>query len=97
MNLHILQEGHGHAPAPQVPFQGTEHQERQPGHQQEGGDPLAHERQRIVGQVRPAQKLEERAAQDQREVRRSPERTQVFGGLWRIHCVRSDLMWFKVR
>ena len=73
MNLHILQEGDGHAPAPQVPFQSTEHQERQPGQQRHNHDALAHQPQRIVRQVRPAQKLEERAAQDEREVRRSLE------------------------
>ena len=69
MNLHILQEGDGRARAPQVPFQGTEHQERQPGQQQRNRDAQAHQPQRIVRQVRPAQKLEERAAQDEREVR----------------------------
>ena len=31
-------------------------------------DALAHQRQRIVGQMRPTQKLEERPAQDEREV-----------------------------
>ena len=60
MNLHVFQERHGRGPAQQVPLQSGEHEEGQPGHQQKGDDPLAHERQRVVGQVRTAQKLEER-------------------------------------
>ena len=68
MNLHVQQEGYGRAPAQRLSFQSREHQERQPGEQRDDDDALAHQLQRIAGQMRPAQKLEERPAQDEREV-----------------------------
>ena len=81
VNFHIQQKRYGRAAAQQVSFQSREHQERQPGEQRDDDDALAHQHQRIVGQVRPAQKLEERPAQDEREVRRIPEQIQTVGGL----------------
>ena len=83
VNFDVHQERHGHAAAQQPSFHCREHQERQPGKQRDDDDSLAHHQQRIVGQVRPAQELEERPAQDEREVRRIPERGQTFRRYWR--------------
>jgi hypothetical protein len=80
VNLHVQQKRHGRTAAQHLSLQGRQHQERQPGQQRDDEDALAHQQQRVVGQVRPAQKLEERPAQDQREVRRLPEQTDA--GPW---------------
>ena len=68
VNFHVHQEGYGRTPAQHLSFQSREHQERQPGKQRDDDDASAHQHQRIVGQVRAAQKLEERPAKDEREV-----------------------------
>ena len=70
VNLHVQQKGYSRTAAQHLPLQGREHQERQPGKQRDDEDALTHQQQRIVGQVRPAQELEERPAEDEREVRR---------------------------
>ena len=93
VNFHVQQEGHGHAPAQHLSFQGREHQERQPGKQRDDDDALAHQHQRIVGQMRPAQELEERPAQDEREVLRIPEQTVT--GHWRGGCHVRSLLEFR--
>ena len=81
MNLHILRERARPRSPHRCPSRAREHQERQPGKQQRNEeDALAHQQQRIVGQVRPAQKLEERPAQDERKVRLIP--VQKYRGWW---------------
>ncbi len=79
MNLDIEQKWHIGTAAPQVSFQRREQQKRQPGKQRDNDDALAHHHQRIVGQVRPAQKLEERAAQDERELGGIPQEIPTIG------------------
>ena len=94
VNFQVQQERHGRAPAQQLPFQSGEHQERQPGKQRDDDNTPPHQPQRIVGQMRPTQKLEERPAQDEREVLRirgenSAETPALFAG--RDHTLRRDL------
>jgi len=62
-------------PPQHLSFQSREQKERQPGKQRDDDDAPAQQLQRIVHQTRPAQKLEERPAQDEREVLRLPEQT----------------------
>ena len=81
MNFHVQQEGYGRIPAEQLSFQNRERQERRPGKQRDDDDALVHQHQRIIGQVRPTQKLEERPAQDEREVPWISEQTQTITGL----------------
>ena len=97
VHLDILEERDGGPRTPQVTFPGREQQQGQPGDQRKGDDPLAQECQRVVGQVRTAQKLEERAAEDEREVHGGPGRIRTLKGIWHIHRVGSGLMGFKMR
>ena len=68
MYFHVQQERHGRAPAQQLPFQSREQQQRQPGEQRDDEDALAQQLSASSGQVRPAQKLEKRPAQDERKI-----------------------------
>ena len=72
MNLHVAQERDGHAPAERMPFQSREREQRQPGKQRDDDRAAADQLQRVTGDVRPAQKLVERSAEDEREVLRVP-------------------------
>jgi len=65
VNLHVPQEGYSQVVVQHLSLQGRKHQERQPGQQRDDEDALTHQQQRIVGQVRPTQKLEERPAEDE--------------------------------
>jgi hypothetical protein len=69
VHVHIEQERHGDGPAEQLPACGRK-QQWQPRQQHDRDDAAALQPQRVVSQVRPAQQLEERAAEDQREVGR---------------------------
>ena len=60
MNFHVQQERYRHTATQQLSSQSREHQERQPGNHRDDDDPLPHQHQGIVGEVRPTQKLEER-------------------------------------
>jgi hypothetical protein len=80
VNFHVQQKRHGRTSAQHLPFHSGKQQERQPGKQRDDDDALAHQHQRIVREVRPAQKLEKRPAQDERKIRRIPERIQSVGG-----------------
>jgi hypothetical protein len=72
MNFQVQQEGYGRVPAQQLSFQSRERQERQPYDQRDDDDASTHQHQRIVGQMRTTQKLEEWPAKDEREVLRIP-------------------------
>ena len=68
MNFHVQQEGYGGTSAQHLSFQGGEHQKRQPGEQRDDEDPSPQQFQRVSGEMRPTQKLEERPTQDEREI-----------------------------
>ena len=70
VNVHVLQERDGRTAAQQLPVQGRTQEERQPAEQRDDDNALAQELEMIVGQMGPAQKLEERAAQDEGKIRR---------------------------
>ncbi len=76
VNVHVHEERHGDVPAQHVSCECRERQQRQPGEQRDHDDAPACQHQRIVGEARATQQLEERSAQHQREIRWSPP--QVF-------------------
>ena len=80
MNFHVQQERHGGAPAQQLPFQSREQEKGQPGEQRDDEDPLHQEFKSVSGEMRPAQKLEERPPQDERKL-------LGFKKLWFVHIV----------
>jgi hypothetical protein len=64
----VLQEGNTDRAAPEVPAQGREDQQREPREERDGDDPAAQELQRIAAQMGALEHLEQRSAQDHREV-----------------------------
>jgi hypothetical protein len=68
MHFHVPQERDGDVPTQRLAFQRREYQERQPGQQRDEEDAAVQEIQSSPGQMRPPQQLEERPAQDEREV-----------------------------
>ena len=75
VHLGVVDERHRHARSPRLTLQSREHQQRQPADHRDGHHALAQMRQRVVGQMRAAQELEQRPAQDEREVRRIVEQS----------------------
>ena len=75
MRVHVEQKGHCCGAAQRLPFHHRQQQERHPGKQREEDETSAHELERIAGQMRPTQQLEERPAQDKREVLQGLERS----------------------
>jgi hypothetical protein len=65
MDFHIHEKRYGGITAQQLSFQSREYQERQPCEQRNDYNAFAYQRRGIVGQMRPAQKLEERPSQDE--------------------------------
>ena len=92
VHFHVQQKGHDRTATQHLSLQSREQQKRQPGQQRDHDDALAHQQQRVVGEVCPAQKLEERPAQDQRKIRGIPERVHAVGGLrgagLHLRCIR---------
>ena len=83
VNLEVQQKRDGRPSAQRLSFQSREHQERQPRNQRNDDDALPYEHQRVVGEVRPTQKLEERPTQDDGELLLSRERAR---GVARLRC-----------
>ena len=75
----VEQERHARAAAPQVSFQPREQQQRQPSQQRNDDDALAHHHQRVIGQVRLPEKLEERPAEDEREIGGIAQKIPILG------------------
>ena len=82
VHVDVEQERDGLGSAERLPLQQRERQERQPREQRNAHHALSHQGQRIVRQADPAHQLEERAAEDQREVLRRGEHA---GGAGRKH------------
>ena len=88
VNFHVEQERHRDASVHQPSLQGREQQQRQPRKHRDDDDALSKHRRRLVGQVRTPQKLEQRPAQHQREIRRIPCRSR-FIARRRLHWIHA--------
>ena len=88
VDFHVEQEGDPNTAFQQPSFDCRKDEERQPGKCGDDDDPPADHQQRVVGKVRPAENLEERPAQDEREVllNSSPGRVGAQCGRSGIHC-----------
>jgi hypothetical protein len=64
VDLQVQQEGYGRHTFRQVPFKTRKDQKRKPCEQRDENNALSHQHQRIVGEVRPEQKLKEWTTQD---------------------------------
>ena len=70
MHVHIEEERHLDAIAPCVSFGDRENQQRQPRDECQGDHTTPHQFRHIAAKMRAPQKLKERSAEDQREIRR---------------------------
>jgi hypothetical protein len=83
MGFDIQQKRHSNAAAIKLPLKGRHQQQWQPRNERDHDDALANHHQRIVRQMRPPQKLEERPTQNERKVRRILQQIPVWG---RFRC-----------
>jgi len=69
VRLDVVEEWNLDRAAVGVPGQRRQDEKRQPGDARDDQHAPAHQLQRIAGQMRPPEQLEQRSAEDQREVR----------------------------
>ena len=69
MHFDVAQESHAR-PAPEIAVRRGEQDQGQPGDERDHDHAAARELERVARHVRPAQQLEERAAEDDRKVAR---------------------------